>query len=181
MALTCLISIMFSGGTGPTYWIVHDVLGLRDEVAPLAVILTECTMGMYMILGGMAFRSVPEETVEAARIDGCGHFKVMFRVMLPQCMSMFMITVLFTFVASWNSFIGAQLYITDPNLFPLQLVLEQLKNDVNGWMTSSANPDYAKYTIQFAGIVIATLPIMIIMPFFQDEIESGIIGGAVKG
>lgn len=175
----CLFSLMFSGGQAPLYWVITS-MGI-DEVPYLAVIITECTMGMYMIMGAMAFRTVPKETVESAQIEGAGHFRIMFQIMLPQCISIFMITVLMTFIAAWNSFIGAQLfYGREEDLFPLQLVLTNLKTDVESLMNNSPVP-YERYPMQFAGVIAATLPIMIAMPFFQKQLESGMMAGAVKG
>ena len=175
----CLFSLMFSGGQAPLYWVITS-MGL-DEVPYLAVIVTECTMGMYMIIGGMAFRSVPKETVESAELEGAGHFRVMFQIMLPQCMSLFMITVLMSFVAAWNSFIGAQLfYGREEDLFPLQLVLSRIKEEVDALMQNNPVP-YERFPMQYASVIVATLPIMIAMPFFQKQIESGVMTGAVKG
>ena len=175
----CLFSLMFSGGQAPLYWIITS-MGI-DEIPYFAVILTECTMGMYMIMGAMAFRSVPKETVESAQLEGAGHIRIMFRIMLPQCMPLFMITVLMTFIAAWNSFVGAQLfYGREEELFPLQLVLTNLKQDVESLMNNSPVP-YERYPMQFAGVIAATLPIMIAMPFFQKQLEAGALSGAVKG
>ena len=179
MSILCIFSVMFSGGQAPLYFIVSS-LNLTNTY--FSVIFTECTMGMYMLYGAIAFRSVPQETVEAAELDGSGHIRVMFQIMLPQCLSIFMVTLLMTFVSSWNSYIGAQLYNTrNSDVHPLQLVLLTLKEEVDGWMNSSADPPYASYPMQFAGIIMATLPIMIAMPFFQDQLEAGMLGGAVKG
>lgn len=179
MSVLCIFSVMFSGGQAPLYFIVSS-LNLTNTY--FSVIFTECTMGMYMLYGAIAFRSVPKETVEAAELDGSGHIRVMFQIMLPQCLSIFMVTLLMTFVSSWNSYISAQLYNTrNSDIHPLQLVLLTLKEEVDGWMNSSADPPYASYPMQFAGIIMATLPIMIAMPFFQDKLEAGVIGGAVKG
>ena len=102
--------------------------------------------------------------------------------MLPQCFSLFMVTVLFTFVAAWNSFIGARLYnagITD--LYPLQLILQRIKESSDRVASQIGNANWARYPMQFAGVIAATLPIMVIMPFFQKQLESGALGGAVKG
>lgn len=179
MSLLCIFSVMFSGGQAPLYFVV-STLGLTNTY--FSVIFTECTMGMYMLYGAIAFRSVPHETVEAAELDGSGHFRIMFQIMLPQCISIFMVTLLMTFVSSWNSYIGAQLYNTrNLDVHPLQLVLLTLKEEVEGWMNSSADPPFESYPVQFAGIIMATLPIMIAMPFFQDQLEAGALSGAVKG
>ena len=180
-SLLCVFTIIFSGGQAPTYWIV-DTIGLTNTY--FSVILTECTMGMYMIIGAMAFRSVPVSTVESAELEGAGHLRIMFQIMLPQCFSLFMVTVLFTFVAAWNSFVGAQLYnFGNDDIYPLQLILDSIKDQLDNYFTgSSANQMIARfYTVQFAGIIAATLPIMILMPFFQNQIESGVMSGAVKG
>ena len=92
------------------------------------------------------------------------------------------VTLLMTFVSSWNSYISAQLYNSGSDeIYPLQLVLLTIQDTVDGWMTSSTNPPYDRYPIQFAGIIAAILPIMIAMPFFQDQLEAGVLGGAVKG
>ncbi len=178
MSLLCVIPVVFSAGQAPLYYVVN-ALGLTKTY--FSVIFTECTMGMYMIIGAMAFRSVPAETVESARLDGAGHLTVMFRIMLPQCFSLFMVTVLFTFVSSWNSFIGAQLYNNGADeIYPVQLILQSIK-EYSDHVTSAVNPRWERYPMQFAGIVVATLPIMIMLPFFQKQIESGVLGGAVKG
>ncbi len=178
MGLLCIFSVMFSGGMAPLYFVV-DTLGLTNTY--FSVILTECTMGMNMVMAGIAFKGVPEETVESARIDGAGHIRVMFQIMLPQCLGIFMITVLMTFISSWNSYIGAQLYNGyNYDLFPLQLVINQFKQTIDGLMNGGL-PPYEMYPVQFAGIIVATLPIMIALPFFQKPLERGVIGGAVKG
>lgn len=178
MSLLCVFSVMFSGGMAPLYFVV-DSLKLTNTY--FAVILTECTMGMNMVMAGIAFKGVPEETVESARIDGAGHLRVMFTIMLPQCISIFMITVLMTFISSWNSYIGAQLYNGhNYNLFPLQLVINQFKLTIDGLMNGGV-PPYEMYPVQFAGIILATLPIMLMMPFFQKQLERGVFNGAVKG
>ena len=178
MALLCVFSVMFSGGMAPLYWVV-DSLHLTNTY--FSVILTECTMGMSMVLAGMAFKSVPEDTVEAARIDGAGHIMVMFQIMLPQCINIFMVTILMTFINSWNSYVGVQLYNGfDSNLYSLQLVIDQFKQVIDSLM-SGGTPPYEMYPVQFAGIIFTTLPIMIAMPFFQKQLERGVITGAVKG
>lgn len=178
MSLLCILSVMFSGGMAPLYFVVNS-LGLTNTY--FSVILTECTMGMNMILARLAFNSVPEETVESARIEGAGHFRVMFQIMLPQCIGIFAITVLMTFINSWNSFIGAQLYNGyNENLFPLQLVIDAFKQSIDALM-DGGTPPYNMYPVQFAGIVVTTLPIMCILPFFQKQLERGVMVGAVKG
>ena len=76
MSVFLIISMMFSGGMIPTYMVMNE-LGLVGT--EWAIILPEATMAMYVIVGMNAFASVPESTVEAARLDGAGHLRIMFQ------------------------------------------------------------------------------------------------------
>lgn len=173
-----VISMLFSGGMIPTYMVMNSLhlVGSR-----WAVILTEATMSMYIIMSATAFNSVPAETVESARIDGAGHLRVMFQIMYPQCRSLFVVTILNSFVASWNSWLTASIYVPgDRSKWPLQLVINELTSN-NANFLDTADPNYNRYLIQFAVIIAATLPIQLALPFFQDRLEEGVIQGAVKG
>ena len=173
-----LFPMMFSGGMIPTYMVVN-ALGLVNTRA--AVILLECTNVMNIVIGMNAFNGVPESTVEAAKMEGAGHITIMFRVMLPQCMNLFAVTILLSLVASWNSWLNAQIYVGfDRDKWPLQLWIQQIVAD-NENVLNSANPNYAEYLVQFCVIIAATLPIIIIFPFFQKQFEKGAMLGAVKG
>ena len=86
MTVYLIFSMMFSGGMIPTYMVLNSIglVGSR-----LAIIFQEATMAMLIIIGANAFRGVPDSTVQAARIDGAGHLRTMFQVMLPQCIPLF--------------------------------------------------------------------------------------------
>lgn len=177
MSIFLILSLMFSGGMIPTYMVMNE-LGLVGS--EWAIILPEATMAMYVIVGMNAFSTVPESTVEAARIDGAGHFRVMFQIMLPQCFSLFVITILNTFVASWNSWIPASIYVPfDRDKWPVQLWIQQMVQENQNFL-QNANPNYDAYLIQFCVIVAAVLPILVMFPFFQKQLESGCITGGVK-
>ena len=177
MTLYLVFTMMFSGGMIPTYMVLNSfgLVGTRG-----AIIIQEATMAMFIIIGAKAFQSVPESTVQAARIDGAGHLRVMFQVMLPQCTPLFMVTILNTFIGSWNSWLNASIYVaTDKSKWPIQLIINDLVAR-NANFLETADPNYSRYLIRFAVIIAATLPILVAFPFFQKQIEAGIIGGAVK-
>ena len=177
MTLYLVFTMMFSGGMIPTYMVLNSfgLVGTRG-----AIIIQEATMAMFIIIGAKAFQSVPESTVQAARIDGAGHLRVMFQVMLPQCTPLFMVTILNTFIGSWNSWLNASIYIAaDKSKWPIQLIINDLVAR-NANFLETADPNYSRYLIRFAVIIAATLPILVAFPFFQKQIEAGIIGGAVK-
>ena len=80
----------------------------------------------------------------------------------------------------WNSWFSASIYIpTKSDLWPLQLWIKQILAD-NGDFLRTKNPDYGKYLVQYAVIVISTVPILIMMPFFAEKMEKNVVIGAVK-
>ncbi len=178
LTLLIMLTVIFSGGLIPTYMVVRSLgwTGTR-----LALLIPGCTNGMFVIMMMNAFRSVPESTVESARIDGAGHIKTLFHVMLPQAMSLGTVIILNSVILQWNSWFNASIYVpTKKNLWPLQLWIKQIVADNESFLLSS-NPDYSRYLIQYALIIVATLPILCAFPFFQDKLEKGVLGGAVKG
>jgi len=177
MMVYLIVPLMFGGGMIPQFMVMKS-LGLVGTRLP--IILIEATMGIYVVMGSMAFRSVPASTVEAARIDGAGHFRVMFQVMFPQCRGMFTVTMLMTFVGSWNSWLTAAIYVPgNRDLWPVQLWIKQIIADNDG-LFKQINPNYSQFLVQFAVIAAATIPMMIAIPFFSKQIEAGVITGGVK-
>jgi len=171
-------TMLFGGGLIPTYMVIRSIgmVGTR-----WALIIPGSTNAFFVIMMMNAFRSVPESTVEAARIDGAGHLRVVFRVMLPQCKSMTTVVILNSVVLQWNSWFNASIYIPNKReLWPLQLWIRQLVSDNEG-LLKNANPDYSRYLIQYAVIIAASVPILLAMPFFQKKLETGTMAGAVKG
>ena len=176
--MVLMITMLFSGGMVPTYMVIKKLgwVGTR-----LALIIPGCTNAMFIIMMMNAFNSVPKEMYEAARIDGAGHLRTMFQIMLPQAMNLGSVLILMSVVGQWNAWFNASIYLpNNRDAWPLQLwIKEIIANNVNFLQTS--NPDYGRYLIQYSLIVIATLPIIVIFPFFQEKMEKAVIAGAVKG
>lgn len=178
VSLILMSTMLFSGGMVPTY-IVLRMLGWVGT--RWALIIPGCTNAMFMIMMMNAFNSVPHEMYEAARIDGAGHFRTMWQVMLPQAMNLGSVIILNSVVMQWNSWLPASIYVPNQKgLWPLQLWIRQILADNENFLRSS-NPDYDRYLIQYAVVVAATLPILVLFPFFQDKLEKGVIAGGVKG
>ena len=178
ISIILMSTMLFSGGMVPTYMVIQSLgwVGTR-----WALLIPGCTNAMFMIMMMNAFNSVPHEMYEAARIDGAGHFRTMWQVMLPQAMNLGFVIILNSVVGQWNSWLPASIYVTNQkNLWPLQLWIKQITADNENFLRS-ANPDYDRYLIQFAVIIAATLPILLLFPFFQDKLEKGVITGGVKG
>ncbi len=177
LILFITFTMLFSGGLIPMYMVIRKLgmVGTR-----WALMIPGCTNGFFLLMMMNAFRSVPESTIESARIDGAGHMRVMFQIMLPQARSMLVVVILNTVVLQWNAWFPASIYVPNKrDLWPLQLWIRQLIAD-NAGILLNANPDYSRWLVQYAVIIAATLPILIAFPFFQKRLEAGMIMGAVK-
>ena len=177
LTLILVFTMMFSGGTVPAYMNLRN-LGMTGT--RWALIIPGCTNAMFVMLSVRAFSSVPEATVEAAKLDGAGHLRIMIQIMLPQCMGLLSVALINTAILAWNAWFEASIYVTmQQDLWPLQLWVRQIASESTDFL-KFANPDYSRYLIQFVVIVIATLPILVIFPFFQKTLEKGMMAGAVK-
>ena len=173
-----MLTIMFSGGMVPTYMVIRR-LGLVGT--PFALMLPGCTNAMFVVLLMNAFRQVPLSTVEAAEMDGAGHLTTMFRVLLPQATGLTMVCAINTAIMSWNAWFEASIYVPNSReWWPLQLWIKQIVAD-NQNIINVATPDWDKYLISYCVILIATLPVLIAMPFAQKQLQKGSLSGAVKG
>ena len=131
--------------------------------------------------------SVPEEIIEAATIDGCGNVQTLVRVVLPLSKSIYAVLVIFYAVSHWNSYFDAMVYLSSEDKYPLQLILRQLllestqiKDDM-GLSQTIAEASLAYVSLQYAIIVVSSLPLIIVYPFMQKYFTKGIMVGAVKG
>lgn len=178
MTLFLLFTTMFNGGMVPTYMVIK-ALGMTGT--RLALIIPGATNAMFIMLMMNTFSAVDKSYVEAARIDGAGHFSIMFKVMLPQCKGMAMVTAINTAIMKWNSWFEASIYVpTQKDAWPLQLWVKELTNSSTDFLKAS-NPEYDRYLIQYAVIVIATAPLLLAFPFFIKKLEKGMVIGGVKG
>ena len=178
MALFVIITTMFSGGTVPTYMVIRT-LGMTGT--RWSLIIPGATNAMFMLLVMNTFASIDKAYIEAAEIDGAGHLTTMFRVVFPQGKGMVLVTAINTAILRWNSWFEASIYVpTDKSRWPLQLFIRQLTSEGMEFL-KVRNPNYDKYLIQYAAIIISTLPILIALPFFIKKLERGMVLGGVKG
>lgn len=173
-----IVTMLFKGGVIPTYMVIRQI-GFVNT--PWALIIPNCTNAMFVMLQYNAFRQVPRSTVEAAEIDGASHFDVMFRVLLPQSVGLTVVVMINTAIIAWNAWFQASIYVTTAqNLWPLQLWIRQIVAD-NANIINVQTPDWDKYLVSYAVVVIATAPILLLMPFVQKQIQKGALMGAEKG
>lgn len=172
-----LITMMFNGGMVATFMVVRS-LGLVGS--RFSIILPTSVNAVYIVLMMNAYRGVDQSYIEAAEMDGAGHFRIMFQIMFPQCMNMAFVIILFTVVQQWNSWMEASMYLpTDRELWPLQLWIKEISAQSADW-GQTANPDYNRALIEYCVIVISIVPIIVIATVFQKYIEKGVVLGGVK-
>ncbi len=180
------ITMFFSGGLIPTFLLMSNTLHLLDTI--WAMILPSAISVWNVIIVRTYFQtSIPQELSEAAMVDGCSDFKLLVRIILPLSMPVLAVMVLFYGVARWNSFFDALIYLSNKELFPLQLILRSIlvqntmSEDMVAEVDSLANRQVMAETIKYALIVVASAPIIAVYPFLQKYFVKGIMVGAIKG
>lgn len=180
-----IITIYFNGGMIPTYLLVQNI-GLYDS--PLVLLLCAALSVFNMIIARTFFETtIPDEMLEAAKIDGCNNVHFFFIMVLPLSKSMIAVIALYYGVTHWNSYMNALLYINNADWKPLQLVLrdmlistEAMRQFVQGDAAAEMQEKMVG-VMQYAVIVVATVPMLIVFPFVQKYFVKGVMIGAVKG
>ncbi len=155
-------------------YIVNRDLSLLNTLT--ALIVSGLISGFSILLMRNYFHSIPSSLAEAAKIDGAGHFKILFLVFIPLSLPGLATVTLFEFVSRWNHFLPALLYITDSSKYTLQVALRSLILESDA--TSSSQ--FVTPNVRMAGIIIALIPLLIIYPFIQKYFVKGITSGATK-
>ena len=130
---------------------------------------------------------IPNEMLEAARIDGCSDARYFFSMVLPLSKAVIAVIALYYAVGHWNSYFKAFLYLQDQNLFPLQLFLRQIlvMNSVDTDLLMDPELQEAiqgmRDLLKYSLIVVSTVPILCVYPFVQRYFIKGVMIGSVKG
>ena len=179
-----IFTMVFSAGMIPNYL---NIKGLNMLDTFWAVILPSCFSAFNCIVMINFFRQLPYELVESATIDGASEPYILTRIIIPLSKPVIASISLFLAVSAWNSYFNAQVYLREAELWPMALTLKELLTqattalmeaaDDPGVMDSLANPK----TIQYASVIIATVPIMCVYPFLQKYFAKGVMVGSVKG
>ncbi len=179
-----IITMFVGGGLIPTYLLSKN-LGMLDTVWSL--IVPGAINVWNIILARTYFMSLPKELSEAATIDGANDLQILFKIMLPLAKPIMFVLFLYAFVGQWNAYFDAMIYIKNPNLEPLQLVLRNIliqnqpSQDMVGSNTAMAEMKQIAELIKYATIVISSLPLIVMYPFFQKYFDKGVLVGSVKG
>ncbi|MBE5859616.1 MAG: carbohydrate ABC transporter permease [Butyrivibrio sp.] len=179
-----IITMFFGGGLIPTYLLISN-MGLLDSM--WAVILPGSFSVWNMIIARTYYKGVPSELREAADVDGANELVFFFRILMPVCTPLIAVLILWQFVGMWNSYFDAMIYLNSANKQPLQLVLRAIliQNEPDPGMIadmqSTAQRAQLAELLKYATIIISSLPLVVMYPFFQKYFDAGIMVGSVKG
>ena len=178
-------TMLFNGGMIPMYMIVRNLHMLDTRWA----IVMPGAIGVFnIIMMRTSMEGIPEALEEASRLDGAGELIIMFRIILPLCKATFAVIMLFTAVGKWNDYMSALMYLPSrTDLHPLQMTLRTIlfnistaTSDMTAQMDMANSVTMYQKSIEYAVIVVSTLPILCIYPFVQKYFVSGVTLGAVK-
>ena len=179
-----LITMFFGGGMIPTFILINQ-LHMVNTV--WAILIPGAFNVWNMILARTYYQSIPTELREASAIDGANEIQHFFKIMIPVCKPIIAVLALWSFVGMWNSYFDAMIYLNDANLQPLQLVLRSIlvQNTPQPGMIADiqSTAEMAKIAeqLKYATIVVSSLPLLVMYPFFQKYFDKGIMVGSVKG
>ncbi|OUP81263.1 hypothetical protein B5F07_18070 [Lachnoclostridium sp. An169] len=178
-------TMLFNGGMVPTYMVVTNVLGLKDNI--FALILPYAAMAWNILLLRSFFNGVPNDIIEAARIDGAGEIHTFVKIVLPLSKPGLASVGFLIVLRYWNDWWLSMLYITDTSkqsmqykLYTLMKGIEELAKDasVSGSMSVI---DFPSESARMAMAFLSIAPLLVLFPFFQKYLVKGITLGAVKG
>jgi putative aldouronate transport system permease protein len=182
-----VFTMYFSGGMIPTYILIRN-LGLRNNF--LVYILPTALSVWNMIIFRSFFNTLPAGLLESAKMDGANWYTIFFRIVIPVSLPVFATLSLFTAVGQWNSWFDAALYISSPELMPIQTILNtilntssmrELMSKLSGTAaTALKNSGVSSRAVTMATMVVSTTPILLVYPFIQRYFVSGVMIGSLK-
>lgn len=165
-----VITMFFGGGLIPTYLLISK-MHMLDTI--WAILIPGAFSVWNMIIARTYYMGIPVDMQEAAEIDGANEMVYFFKILLPLCTPIIATIAMWQFVGMWNSYFDAMIYLNDASKQPLQLVLRSIliQNQPEPGMVSDMQSTAARAQLaellKYATIIISSIPLMIMYPFFQ--------------
>jgi len=182
-----VFTLLFNGGLVPTYLVYVKYLGIKNSI--FALLIPRLLMNGFNVLLMRTFfiKNIPPALIEAAQIDGASEFQIYWKIILKLSLPIMATVGLMTAVFYWNDWFNGLVYLNDPSLYSIQVILNQMLMNIRflantnlGNYGSSGISEIPGTSIRMAIAVIGVLPILTIYPFFQKYFVKGITIGAVK-
>jgi len=178
ITLLVVFTMIFQAPVIPFFFTVK-ALGMVNTVWALILPLTVDAFNLIIIKS--FFMETPEELIDSGKIDGCGDLRILFNIVLPISKPVLATIGLFYAVIYWNIFYNCLLFISNMDLWTLQMHIRSLLVGSRDVMISYLNFNYNVTTMQMAQVVLAMIPIIAIYPFLQRYFVAGVTLGALKG
>lgn len=178
-----LFTMLFNGGMVPTYLNMKN-LNLMNTV--WSMILPTAVSTYYLIIMKNYFVNLPAGLLEAAKLDGAGEWRILWRIVLPVSKPFMATFLLFYSVERWNEWYNAMLYINEKALSPLQIYLREILVSLNTQLSAqaqqmiSSTQKVSTSSVQMAAIIVTAVPIICVYPFLQKYFVNGVMVGGLK-
>lgn len=187
-AFLVFFTLLFNGGLVPTYLVYTQIFNIQDTIWALIFPMLLLN-GFYVLLMRTFFStSIPDALLEAAKIDGAGEWRTLGSIVLPLSTPIMATIGLFQAVRIWNDWMNGLVFLTNTDLYSLQVLLNRILQDIQFLRTSELAGHASEGMSQLPGasirMAIATigvLPMLLAYPFFQKYLKKGIALGAIKG
>jgi len=171
LAVLAILMVPYASLLIPLYVLLNQV-GLSNSLVGVALVITVFQLPFSMFMMRISFESVPREMDEAAMVDGCNSFSVLWRVLLPAVKPGLITVGLFAFLAAWNDFFAPLILINDSDRMTLPLAVSNLRGQVQGIVDYGATE---------AGVVVLAVPCILLFLILQRHYVRGFMSGAFKG
>ena len=174
---------MFFGGGLIPYYVTIMQLGMIDSF--WVMVIPGAISAYNVIVFKTFFMSIPESLRESAGLDGAGHFRILFQIILPLSKAVIATFALFSIVGYWNDYMTALLYLRDDTKYPIQLLMRRLLvlMDYKDASTAQLLKDYraiSSRTTKAAATIITVVPVLCVYPFMQKHFAKGVLVGSIK-
>ena len=186
------LTMYFGGGMIP-YFILINKLGWMNTI--WVMIIPGAVSGWNVIVRRTFYLSnIPNEIREAAQIDGAGHFRILFNIVIPLTMAINAMSIMFSCIGYWNMWLDPMIYMTDRSMYPLQSFLREILIDNSSMSLAGAAQSQSRLLtdnvhtkaavnrlVKYANIVVSIVPILCVYPLAQKHFVKGAIVGSLKG
>ncbi len=176
------ITMFFGGGLIP-YYVTIMQLGMINTF--WVMVIPGAISAYNVIVFKTFFMSIPEALRESASLDGAGHVRILFQIVLPLSKAVLATFALFSIVGYWNDYMTALLYLRDDTKYPIQLLMRRLLvlMDYKDASTAQMLKDFQKIstrTTKAAATIITVVPVLCVYPFMQKHFAKGVLVGSIK-
>ncbi len=176
------ITMFFGGGLIPFYNVVSD-LGMLDT--PWAIILPGTVSAWNLFMAKTFFQTgVPDTIVEAAELDGANRARLFLSIIVPISAPIIAVLTLYYAIGQWNSYFNAMIFLSDSNMYPLQLVLKEILTASESTVGGSGETMLEQFRLanqlKYVSVIVSSLPVFLLYPFVQKYFAQGVLVGSLK-